>query len=128
MDSVIKSEMEANGYDVDGAIHRFSGNEVLYLTFLKRFPSNEHYDKIEKNLIDKNLIDKNYETAYKAAHALKGITGNLGLNPVYRLLEEMLSTMRNKESVVDFEEKLEGLYKQFQAEYEKSIKLIAKLG
>ena len=123
MDSVIKSEMEANGYDVDGAIHRFSGNEVLYLTFLKRFPSNEHYDKIEKN-----LIDKNYENAYKAAHALKGITGNLGLNPVYRLLEEMLSTMRNKESVVDFEEKLEGLYKQFQAEYEKSIKLIAKLG
>ena len=115
--------MEANGYDVDGAIHRFSGNEVLYLTFLKRFPSNEHYDKIEKN-----LIDKNYETAQKAAHALKGITGNLGLNPVYRLLEEMLSTMRNKESVVDFEEKLEGLYKQFQAEYEKSIKLIAKLG
>ena len=115
--------MEANGYDVDGAIHRFSGNEVLYLTFLKRFPSNEHYDKIEKN-----LIDKNYETAYKAAHALKGITGNLGLNPVYRLLEEMLSTMRNKESVVDFEEKLEGLYKQFQAECEKSIKLIAKLG
>lgn len=115
--------MEANGYDVDGAIHRFSGNEVLYLTFLKRFPSNEHYDKIEKN-----LIDKNYETAYKASHALKGITGNLGLNPVYRLLEEMLSTMRNKESVVDFEEKLEGLYKQFQAEYEKSIKLIAKLG
>ena len=123
MDSVIKSEMEANGYDVDGAIHRFSGNEVLYLTFLKRFPSNEHYDKIEKN-----LIDKNYETAYKADHALKGITGNLGLNPVYRLLEEMLSTMRNKESVVDFEEKLEGLYKQFQAEYEESIKLIAKLG
>ena len=122
MDSVIKSKMEDRGYDVDGAIHRFSGNEVLYLTFLKRFPSNEHYDKIETN-----LKDKNYETAYKAAHALKVITGNLGLNPIYRLLEEMLSTMRNKESVADFEDKLEELYKEFQAEYKISIELIAEL-
>ena len=71
-------ELSALGVDTDDAIARFMGNSELYEKMLKKFPK-----AVDDSPVLAYAHSEDYETATSNAHALKGVTGNLSLTPLY---------------------------------------------
>ena len=67
-------------------------NEALYLRLVKMIPAEQNFDKL-KNSLEQNDLD----TAFEAAHALKGVTGNVSLTPLYEALSDITERLRVKE-------------------------------
>lgn len=104
--------MEENGADVETTLKRFMGNETLYMKFIMKFLNDKSFDGIKET-----LEKKDYEEAFKHAHTLKGVTANLGLNPINSVVAEMAELLRGKsaeevniEEVRNLEVKLEEAY------------------
>ena len=55
--------------------------------------SNDCFEKLETALKNNKL-----DEAFEAAHALKGVLGNLALTPIYTPLAEMTEMLRAKKS------------------------------
>lgn len=71
-------EMKALGADTEDALGRFMGNGALYEKMLKKLPK-----VIEDTPVMSFAKSGDYESATSNAHALKGVTGNLSLTPLY---------------------------------------------
>lgn len=84
--------MEQLGVDVKGSVERFVGNEDLYIKFLKKFPTDPNYEKTEQAWSEQNFKD-----LLEYSHAMKGLTGNLGLAVMYDALCDMVSDLRAEE-------------------------------
>ncbi len=115
MSELLKQKLKENGADVEGTLHRFMNNDALFLKFIRKFKDDQNYA-----ILKKHLDEKNYEEAFKAAHTLKGVSANLGLNPIFDRASAVTELLRGKEpSEVDVakveEEKnaLEEAYKRF---------------
>lgn len=63
--------------DLDGAMRRFCGNEELYISCLKNFLKDQTVAQLAEAI---NL--KRWDDAFTAAHALKGLAGNMGFIPL----------------------------------------------
>ena len=74
----LMEELSALGVDTNDAITRFMGNSELYEKMLKKFPKT-----VEDAPVIAYAQSEDYETATSNAHALKGVTGNLSLTPLY---------------------------------------------
>ena len=86
------SELEKNGADVKNTLDRFMGKQELYVKFL-----NKYADSTEcQGLID-SIEKGDYEEAFKFAHTLKGVAGNLGLIPIQDLSSDITELLRGKE-------------------------------
>ena len=73
--------MDAAGADVDGALNRFMGKVSLYKKFMKKFLEDRSYpDMLE------SLAGHDPEEAFRQAHTLKGVAGNLGINNLLAVL------------------------------------------
>lgn len=95
----------------------FSGNMNLYKRFLVKFVNDPTFtslcDAVESN--DLHAIEI-------AAHTLKGITGNLGLEPLFNFSTDILSCTRNgNESGIAL------LMEQAKEEYDRIIPYIQKI-
>lgn len=64
------------GVDTDKTFERFLGNTDMYEKFLNRFKDDENYAQI-KPAFDAD----NFQEALTAAHTVKGVAANLGLDP-----------------------------------------------
>lgn len=92
MDDKIKNELEENGILVEEGTARFMGNEALFLQFLKKFREDSNYQKLEQALLNEDV-----ETAFAAAHTLKGVAGNLSLHKLYEAVGRMTESLRSGE-------------------------------
>ena len=70
--------------------------------------------------IRESLEKQDAEAAFNQAHALKGVSGNLGLNPVYDLAAQISDQLRGKQmeeveidKVMDLQEQLEAVCEKF---------------
>ena len=97
------------GVEVEESIRRFSGNETLYEKFLLRFLKDDTYQKV-MNAYEAG--DK--EEALIAAHTLKGVSANLGLQSLFKICSEMVIRLRedNYEGARDLAGDLEREYRQ----------------
>ncbi len=109
MDQTFKKQMEDNGADVDTTLKRFMGNEALYMKFIMKFLDDKSYDGITECM---NSGD--YEEVFKHAHTLKGVTANLGLDPITAVASDISELLRGKSSAEADVEKLQELYKQLE--------------
>lgn len=75
--------------DIDGSLHRFVGNEDIYISYVKKFPSEP-----TMAMFMEAMEKKDWETAFATAHALKGLSGNLGFVPLYHAVGEMVLLLR----------------------------------
>lgn len=91
MDELLKQKLIENGADVEGTLHRFMGNEALFSKFLLKFRDDKNYAGLEES-----LEQENYEEAFKYAHTLKGVSANLGLNPVCVPVSVLTELLRGK--------------------------------
>ncbi len=80
-------------YDIDykEGLTRCMNNEKFYIKMIGLGLSNEYFETLEKALADGRLDD-----AFEAAHALKGVIGNLAIAPLYNPLAEITEMLREK--------------------------------
>ena len=56
----------------------------------------------------KGVDNKNLDEAFKIAHSLKGVLGNLSITPMYEIAYELTELLRNKKDI-DYKEYVEKL-------------------
>jgi HPt (histidine-containing phosphotransfer) domain-containing protein len=79
--------------DLERSIALFMGKEDMYVKYLKKFP--ENVKKLLGNLAD--AIAANDEQAIEsAAHAIKGVAANLGIQQVADLGGALMLDIRDK--------------------------------
>lgn len=81
------------GINANEGIHRFNDKQELYERFLKSFPENDHYF-VE---MEQGIWAGDVEKAFEAAHALKGVAGNLSINQLYEDLVPLVEQLRKGE-------------------------------
>lgn len=117
MDIKVKEMLKGAGVDLEKTLARFMGNEALYCKFLLRFPSDPNYLDLEKALREKDL-----DLVERAAHTLKGVSANLGLDPVAAVMAEIVKSVRQGEA-----DQLPILFEKAQREYMRFSDIIRKI-
>ena len=84
-------QLKEFGANTAEGVARCAGMEALYLKLVKMVPSEGNFDKL-KTALDAGDLDE----AFAAAHALKGVLGNLSLTPMYNKVDEMTELLRSR--------------------------------
>ncbi|MEG2660329.1 MAG: Hpt domain-containing protein [Oscillospiraceae bacterium] len=85
-------ELKGYGADVDGAMGRFLDDVDLYKSCFASFLNDEAFQKLGSA-----ILNSDYEKAFEYAHTLKGVTGNMGLTPLYNTICTTVDVLRNKD-------------------------------
>lgn len=112
-----KKSLKAAEIDVEGAIERFVFNEGLYQKFLLKFLQDKNYMDLMQAVENKDA-----EAAYRCAHALKGVSANLGLQGIANPLQELVQIVR-----AGSVENTEALMESLQQAYESCCAAIKQL-
>jgi len=78
------------GCDIEGALERFLDDKELYVTCLQTVAVDGNFKKLGAALEEERIAD-----AFDYAHTLKGVFANLGLTPMYTIVEEIVEPLRN---------------------------------
>lgn len=89
MDALKKERLAAAGIDVDGALERFMGNDALLERFLKKFLTDSNYAALSAAVAAGDPA-----AALTASHTLKGVSGNLSMPELFRLLTCQVEALR----------------------------------
>ena len=119
MDETVRKQMEENGADVETTLKRFMGNEKMYMKYIMKFLDDKNFDSIREN-----LESQNYEAVFNAAHTLKGVTANLGLNPVNAASAEISELLRGKAASEVDAEKVNAVFLELTESYERFRKVL----
>ena len=103
--------------DYDGVMKRLMKEERI-IRFLTKLLDEPLYDVLQ-DALDR----KNYEEAFRAAHNMKGVCQNLGINKLAESSSELCETMRHGEPQID----IGPLQKQVKEDYDKTIQAIKEL-
>lgn len=109
---------EAYGADYHTTMKRFLGNKAMYLRVLALLPQDKSLENLRKCLEDGNL-----HSAFEAAHTLKGVSGNLGLTPLYEATCAIVEPLRKQDPDCDYQAK----YQTIRLEFERAEELLKYL-
>ena len=84
-------ELNKLGVNTEEGLARCMGSEGLYIKLVNMVPYEEGFDKL-KAAADAGDLDE----AFDAAHALKGVLGNLSLTKMYEKCSEITEFLRAK--------------------------------
>ncbi len=103
---------QAVGGDAKVVLERLGGSEMLVRRFLAKFKDDKSYAELTEALEADNI-----EKAFRAAHTLKGVCANLGLQSLYAVASDITETLRPRaEGAVDAAKtKLPELQKEYDA-------------
>ncbi len=107
--SEIRDELIEVGLDVTEMIEKFMDSEEMFLKYLKKFFGTA--DSVVEEL-SAAISSDDHSAIENRAHALKGLSGNIGLNGVYNPAKKIVDDVRSSnfsEYKADFE-KLETNY------------------
>ncbi len=109
--------LEAYGVDIERTLKRFVGKESLMLMFMKELPNDECMPAVLA------AREKGDTEAFKAAvHSLKGLSGNLGLTPLFDVTAALMTALRE-----DNKDESERLYPMVLEEFDRAIALVAQI-
>lgn len=80
------------GIDVRGVNDRFMGDNDLYQRCFSGFLEEPNFE-----LLKQRIENKDYAAAFQSAHAIKGLSGNLGLSPFYKAICTLVESLRAKD-------------------------------
>lgn len=89
------------GADYEGIIDRFMDDAELYEDCFAKFLADRQIA-----LLSDSIAAGDYQAAFQAAHALKGLSGNLGLTPLFTVVCQLVESLRAQD------------YSQVQTQYE----------
>ena len=84
------------GADTKEGLARCMNNEAFYLRLIGMGLADPNFDKLGQAVSTKDA-----KAAFEAAHALKGIVGNLSLTPLYKPVVELTDLLRGREDMPD---------------------------
>ena len=90
MSDELFNELAGIETDLDGALYRVAGDKNVYLALLKAFASDTTMGDL-----DEAIVRQSWDDAFTAAHALKGLAGNMGFAPLFHSLGELLKMIRS---------------------------------
>jgi HPt (histidine-containing phosphotransfer) domain-containing protein len=82
------------GADTEDGLSRCMNNEAFYFKLIGKVIEDKNFKTLEDAVAAKDL-----DTAFEAAHSLKGVLGNLALTPVYEPVFEITELLRAKSDV-----------------------------
>ena len=77
------------GVNTQEGLARCMNNEAFYLRLVGMGLKDSGFDKLDEAISAGNL-----DAGFEAAHALKGVLGNLALTPIYGPVSEMTELLR----------------------------------
>ena len=80
---------EAYGIDHEDALDRFGGNIELFRRLAGKYADDSHFVGLKAA-----LAAGDYDQAYREAHALKGVAGNLSFKQLYQLMSQICHALR----------------------------------
>lgn len=93
--------------DLDTALARVRGNKTIYRKMLQLFTSSTEFAAL-----DEALAAKDNEKIDTVAHAIKGMTGNLGFTPLFDVSSALMQEARqgtvSEATEADYHEALAG--------------------
>ena len=89
MEDTLKKKLVESGIDVDGAMERFMNNDTMFKKFLLKF-----LDDPNMRLLRQGLEAHDTDMAFRAAHTLKGVCGNLSLVSLAKVASEATEYLR----------------------------------
>lgn len=92
MQKELYNELKNWGCDIDNAMERFMGDKELYETCLKVTAYDENFDALCSALEKEDV-----QEAFRKAHSLKGVIGNMGIEPMYSIVCVMVEALRKGE-------------------------------
>jgi hypothetical protein len=98
--------LKALGADVESGLARCMNNEAIYFRLIGMCAADGNYDVLAESIAAGEL-----RKAFEAAHALKGVTGNLSLDQLYKPISEITELLRN-ETDTDYSALVEEILKQ----------------
>ena len=81
--------LELGSTDIHDTKDRFLNNASFYAKHLDRCLKDPSFSELKKYLQENDI-----QNAFETAHSLKGMTGNLGLTPIYNLLIKITEPLR----------------------------------
>lgn len=84
-------DLRSYGANVDEGLGRCMNNEAFYLRLAKMVVEDGSFERLQTALAGGDL-----DAAFEAAHALKGVLGNLALTPMSAPVTELTELLRNK--------------------------------
>ena len=89
---------------------------------------NRKQSPIQDDYIEKYLAEKNVEEAFKSAHTLKGVAGNLGLDPIAKCASEMVELLRGKDQLEEIDaDQLSSVSEELQSVHRSLLNILAEL-
>ena len=87
-------DLKAFGANVDEGMGRCMNMEPFYLRLVESVKEEQGFDTLQAAIEAGDL-----DTAFDAAHALKGVLGNLALTPLYEPVSEITELLRARQDV-----------------------------
>lgn len=85
-------QLNAYGIDYPDAMDRFGGNEPLFKRLALKYLDDAHFVNFKAA-----MEVQDYEEAYRQAHSLKGVAGNLSLKRLYDMSSMICKELREGE-------------------------------
>ena len=82
-------DLKAYGANVEEGLGRCMNNEGFYLRLVEMAKNEPGFDKLEQAVATGDL-----RAGFEAAHALKGVLGNLSLTPLFDPVNEITELLR----------------------------------
>ncbi|MCQ2523967.1 MAG: Hpt domain-containing protein [Lachnospiraceae bacterium] len=111
------SKLLSLGVNIEETLERFVGNEGLYFRCLGKFIDDNNY-----SLLKEAIGNNDAENAFEAAHALKGVSANLGLSLLYKEVAQITEVFRARSMDYD-----ESNLSKIDEEYKKTIDTLKSL-
>lgn len=105
-----EEKLAAYGVDAATTLERLGNSEDLYLTCLDLFLNDGTMEELGEALEQGDL-----KRGFKAAHALKGVSSNLGLEPFCEKICKIVGLLRSADEQADYKT----LYEEIVLEEEK---------
>lgn len=112
----LKEFYEQVGGDSREVLRRLP-SEAMVRKFVKKFPGDPSMGQLTRA-----MVAEDWETAFRAAHTLKGVAQNLGLERLYRAADPLTEALRDKKFPAD-----PGLWKRTEDAYHEAIGQIENL-
>ena len=107
--------LTAYGAKTNEGMARCMNNESFYLRMVKMTLEDKSF-----NALKAAMEAEDAHAAFEAAHALKGITGNVSLTPIYEPVCALTDLLRGRNTLADGSQ---ALVEQIMNEREKALKL-----
>ena len=104
-------------FDLSGALARFGGSEALLLRFLRRLPEDKTFAELSAAVTSNDLPG-----VERAAHTLKGVAANLGLEALQASSDALVVAVRTGAG-----DQIPTLFVQLRGDYETACRDIAQL-